>query len=153
MEFVLDSGQKILFDNEDLHFLLCRSWKVAKIGYLRTSMNGVPVSFHRLILNYPIDQVDHINGNKLDNRKSNLRICNQVTNNFNKITLNKKHTSKYRGVSWCKIKNLWRSTAMKNKKQINFGYFKIETEAYEAYLIGIKKLYGFLPYEISNSNV
>src|SRR5258706_13475167 len=46
--------------------------------------------------------VDHINHNRLDNRRVNLRVCTQQQNALNRTKEQEYHTSKFKGVSWCK---------------------------------------------------
>lgn len=67
--------------------------------------------------------VDHVNGNTLDNRRFNLRVCTQSQNimNSKKRTDN---TSGFKGVSWKKSKKLWQVYINVDKKRILGGYFK-----------------------------
>ena len=74
--------------------------------------------------------VDHINGNKLDNRVENLQIISQRENTSKD---KKGYGSKYIGVSWNKKQNKWHSQIRINKKVINLGYFKNEYNAHLAY--------------------
>jgi HNH endonuclease len=60
--------------------------------------------------------VDHIDGDKLDNRKSNLRICSKAENCWNRTEMNKNNASGYRGVKFDKAKKLWRADI-----GLNFG--------------------------------
>ena len=67
--------------------------------------------------------VDHINGNTLDNRRSNLRVCTQSQNlmNSKKPSNNK---SGFKGISWHKSSKSWQVYITANKKRIIGGYFK-----------------------------
>jgi HNH endonuclease/AP2 domain len=91
------------------------------------------IRLHRFITDCPKGKVvDHINGNGLDNRRENLRICTHVENMNN---MHKKNCGKYsdfRGVSFHKPSNLWVSNIQVNNKRIHVGYFKTEEEAIEA---------------------
>lgn len=80
-------------------------------------------SIHRFILNAPKGmEVDHINGNGLDNRKANLRLCTRQQNCYNHRVRN---TSKsgITGISWDTQTNKWRATITLNGKMINIGRF------------------------------
>lgn len=110
-------------------------WVRAKSGYIinwRTK-----VKLHNFIMN--IDnhcftaEVDHINQDKTDNRKRNLRIVNRQINNFNR-GLNKNNSSGYKGVSWIERLRKWRAYIMLDKKQINLGLFYSKEEAYKVRL-------------------
>lgn len=94
---------------------------LTKIGYL-----------HRFIINCPKDMVvDHINGNRLDNRKENLRICTNQENRFN----NKKYetnNSGCTGVSWYKKANKWRARIQVKNKEIHLGLFEKLDDAIKA---------------------
>lgn len=74
--------------------------------------------------------VDHINDNPADNRVDNLQI---VTTRFNTCKTQGKYSSQYKGVSWCKNKNKWRSEIYINKKSKFLGYFENEYDAHLAY--------------------
>lgn len=79
----------VIIDKEDLPILESRKWHINDGGYLVwRGINGdkkMTIRFHRVVMNAPKGKViDHINGNKLDNRKSNLRICTQKDNSRNR---------------------------------------------------------------------
>jgi len=83
----------------------------------------------RYILNYNgKDVIDHINGNKLDNRKENLRIVTYTQNAQNK-SKQENTTSKYIGVYFRKDRNTWIAEIRVNSKKIYLGAFKTEIEA------------------------
>ena len=69
--------------------------------------------------------IDHINGDKLDNRIENLRNVTNQQNLFN---------SKAKGCSWNKNRGKWASYIMINRKKKHLGYFDNEEEAHNAYL-------------------
>ena len=81
--------------------------------------------------------VDHINGNKLDNRLENLQL---TTNRHNTSKDRKGHTSSYLGVSWSKKNKKWVAQIYKNKKQNFIGAFNCEMAAAKAYNDELNKL-------------
>lgn len=78
---------RTLIDKEDIKKLLLYKWEyIPKSKSVYSRANGKFLSLYRYILNYTGDLVvDHINGNRLDNRKSNLRIVTTITNVRNNI--------------------------------------------------------------------
>lgn len=102
---------------------------------------------HRVILEPPDHMlVDHINGNRLDNRRCNLRMCTYAQNRMNSAK-NRNNRSGYKGVTWCKATNNWRSyTCYRDsegrKRTTYFGYFPTAEEAYAAYCAGIASVQG-----------
>jgi hypothetical protein len=78
-------GIEFYFDLEDYEVISQYNWSLSSRGYLINTSKDKMISIHRLIMNAPSDlMVDHINHNKLDNRKENLRLCNASQNNINK---------------------------------------------------------------------
>lgn len=126
-------------DKDKVDVVKCYKWCISK-GYVQTTIDKKNVKLHRFISN-PQDGVvvDHINGDKLDNRIENLRICTQQQNIFNS---KKKATNKsgVTGVCWDKRSGKWSSQIMVNYKKIHLGYFddfnqavKVRKEAEEKY--------------------
>lgn len=99
---------------------------------------------HRVIMNPPVGmEVDHINRNKLDNRRSNLRICTHAENLANRIKP-RNNTSGYKGVVWNKSRSKWLAQITVKKRHIYLGQFDDIEEANEAYNLGFVKYYGKL---------
>lgn len=116
-------------------------------GYLRISVNGTSYKAHRLAWFYmtgawPLGVIDHINGDKLDNRFCNLRDATHQINNQNIHAAGKRTTSGLRGVSWLKSRKQWRSTIFVDGKSIHLGFFGDKNEAHAAYKAAKKKLHG-----------
>ena len=113
------------------------SRKPMRDGYLQCSVNNVKYRQHRLaflILGITIPEgkvIDHINGNKLDNRLCNLRIVSQQTNNCNQTMHREGRTP---GVLWNSRDKKWSANITVNKKRIYLGYFKTEQEAIKSRL-------------------
>lgn len=147
----LYSGESVLVDDDDYTIHSKVKWQLSPTGYVARSVstNAVRkrVYLHRLIMNCPVGLVvDHINRNRLDNRKSNLRVCTQKQNT---IAGNgwEKAEIKYKGVSYMRSggkKVLHKFRARINKKQI--GTFNTPEEAAKAYDQEAKRLYGEYAY-------
>lgn len=95
--------------------------------YIR--IKGDNKDLHRVLTNAPKGtEVDHINGNTLDNRLCNLRVCSKAENNRNKPHQSN-NTSGHMGVSFKKDKRKWKAYISVNKKQLHLGYFSTKEEA------------------------
>lgn len=102
------------------------------------------ILIHRFILNLKKgdgQQVDHINGNGLDNRLVNLRICTHQQNQCNS-GLQKNNTSGYKGVHWRKDCSKWYCCIYLNGKPIYLGRFECKIEAAKVYNEAAVKYYG-----------
>lgn len=154
-EIFLNKGHIVLIDEEDFDLVNKYKWYVCKNGYAAgtAEFNGIkiPTLMHRLILgltNFK-NQVDHINHNKLDNRRCNLRICNNAENQRNVTPSGR---SKYLGVAVYYRKNNNRTfiTAQikVGEKKKHLGYFKTEEEAAKVYDNAAKIYHG----EFANLN-
>jgi hypothetical protein len=136
-EIRLTKGKVAIVDDEDFEFLNRRMWQFTTGGYVTTTIRRIgcrkTICMHRLVMNTPDGMdTDHINGNKLDNRKENLRICTTAENCQNqKIRTTNK--SGYKGVFFCKYTNKWRAMIRTNYKLKNLGVFKTPEEAALAY--------------------
>jgi hypothetical protein len=102
----------ILVDDQDSHWLDLPWYehKGTNTSYARTKITRDGwhkfVFLHRAILQPTDDQVvDHINGNGLDNRRANLRLCTKAQNTCNRPGYGK--TSRFKGVSWSKRHRAW----------------------------------------------
>ena len=100
---------------------------------------------HRLIMNAPKGlQVDHINNVGIDNRRFNLRLCNQSNNQANR-GLDKDNTSGYKGVTFKKDKprnKPWQAQINYKGKHYSIGYFATKEEAAKAYNAKAKEFFG-----------
>ncbi|WP_161625538.1 AP2 domain-containing protein [Sporomusa ovata] len=97
---------------------------------------------HRLLMNCPNElEVDHVNRNKLDNRKANLRIVTRQQNTFNKGSY-LDSSSRYKGVSWHRRDQLWFSQLRLNNKNHYLGSYETEEIAAAAYNHYAKVYFG-----------
>jgi HNH endonuclease len=97
---------------------------------------AITILMSRLIMNpSPGEFVDHVNGNTLDNRRCNLRLCTRQQNAQNRAKHDRLRvaTSRYKGVYWVKDRRLWTSRITTRGKQVTLGYFPSELEAADAY--------------------
>jgi len=135
----IKSGHQIILDDEDKH-LAERSWQLNSVGYARRTMYSRETKklrtalMHREIIGAKKGQVvDHKNGNKLDNRKANLRVCTQSQNQANRLK-SASQSSKYKGV--CLTKNFrparWEASLTVNGVRYRKIFMK-ETDAAKWY--------------------
>lgn len=127
----LNQGKYALVDDEDFEKVNAFQWHFNN-GYARRDFIHVKLYMHRFILNPKKGEiVDHKNGNPLDNRKENLRICNQSLNLANQ-RLSIKNTSGYKGVCWHKTLKYWVAQIKVNQK-CHAKYFKNKEDAARGY--------------------
>ena len=137
----LTQGLEAMVDDEDFEELSKFRWyalKSRRTFYAVRASRESKIRMHRVICNAPKGmQVDHIDGNGLNNCKSNLRI---VTSRQNQQNIHTKKSSVFPGVSWCTSTKKWRAQIRINGKQKHIGRFEIEVEAYSGYLNALKEI-------------
>lgn len=97
-----------LIDNEDIDKIINHSWWATSKNYVYCKTKCKNIAIHRFLMNPPQNmQIDHINHNPLDNRKTNLRICTQIQNlknrvfkNDKRIQIEKYESKKNKGITW-----------------------------------------------------
>ena len=103
-------------------------------------MFGAMIRMHRLVvLAHYGEFTDHVNQDKLDNRKSNLRICTRSENQCN-IGLKSNNTSGYKGVS--RNGDKWLAEIYVSKQKVHLGRFTCKHEAAKVYNNAALELHG-----------
>ncbi len=129
-----------IVDEEDFDELNKHSWHL-NAGYAIRNIRITPgrkgkhksLLLHRVVANTPKDLLtDHINGNKLDNRKCNLRHATKSQNAAN-TPIRKVGGSGYRGVYWHKRTAKWVVNVKIDKKTTNLGYYDSARAAADVY--------------------
>lgn len=153
----LSQGKYTIVDDSDSERVSQYKWcyKVSKklsngeeLGYAvhgfwdSTRQQNKIVKLHRFILEITDPNIlgDHINGNTLDNRRSNLRIVDSTLNSWNKRKF--RGTSKYKGVYWDKQTNQWKTELGYYGRRIWLGRFDREEDAARAYQKAVLQYYG-----------
>lgn len=140
----LNDNYKAAVDEEDYAKLSGRTWYVSKRSgaFYVQSDSPTRVYMHRVIMDCPDDmEVDHIDGNGLNNCKFNLRVCAHQQN----CQSTKKQigtTSIYKGVSWNKRDKFWEAYIKKDRIRYRLGYYKEEVTAAERYDLIALLLFG-----------
>lgn len=143
----LTKGKEALVDDVDYQLLQYLPWHAEGIKKLY-ACHGTFGRMHRFIMMADDDmEVDHIDGNSLNNQRNNLRLCTHKQNCQNKGK-SKKGSSKYHGVYWNKVNRNWIARIKPDWKGIHIGSFKIEEDAARAYDKEAVKYFG----EFANLN-
>lgn len=143
----LSKGMVAVVDDEDFERIAQYRWKFLKSGYAgRTIWLPGRVSsgvlMHRVIMGAQKGEyVDHINENKIDCRKENMRLCTNAQNCANRGK-NKNNTSGFKGVTWSKKEKKWIAQIMVNRKHKRIGCFSTAEEAQAAYNTAALQLHG-----------
>lgn len=144
----LTRGRSAIVDDGDLETLQRFTWQAAFDGrywyavssYLRDGRFG-KYRMHRLIVGAGKDQfVDHINGDGLDNRRVNLRVCSRAENSRNRKPSWFRRAPK--GVAWHAKTRKWQARINFDRRQIHLGYFHTPEEAAAVYDAASLRLFG-----------
>lgn len=152
-EILLTQGKVAIVDDEDYEFLVQWKWHYTHCGYGTRNTGSGPkkrtrIYMHRAVLERmlggPIPagmQVDHITGNKLDNRRENLRLVTYRENIMNRAG-HSGSLSGYKGVGWHAETKKWQASIMLEGKQRYLGIFALAEDAARAYDAKAKELFG-----------
>ncbi len=143
----LTKGYVTIVDDDNYSQLSQYSWCVSTwadktYAIRRNPENGKLIRMHRQIMKATKGiEIDHINGNTLDNRKQNLRLCKHKQNLANQ-QLSRANSSGYKGVSWNKQHKKWEAYIKVNQKRIHLGIFTDIKDAANAYNKSAKEHFG-----------
>lgn len=140
----LSQGKLTKVDDEDFDELNEYKWHLAVGGTGHISAgrrkNGKTIFMHRQITKCPDGlEVDHVNGDSLDNRRKNLRVCTHAENLRNR-KVNHSNVSGYKGVR--NNNGQWQAYITFNRKFIHLGNFDNKIEAAKAYNKASKVYFG-----------
>jgi hypothetical protein len=141
-EISLAHGKGVaLVDDADYPILSQYKWRLSA-GYARAEINGMSVLMHRLVMGAKRGQeVDHRNGDKLDNRRSNLRFSTHSQNMAN-VGQRSDNTSGFKGVYWNRQTGKFRARIKPRGKHIYLGAFDDAQEAARVYDRAARKYFG-----------
>jgi hypothetical protein len=150
----LGPNHNALVDDEDYEELAQFNWHSTKKASDKTTYaartlineNGKrqTLYMHRHITSY--EQTDHIDGNGLNNCRSNLRAATNSQNHANTPKYIGVYSSQYKGVFWDKLRKKWRAKIYCNKKQYYLGLYADEVEAAKAYDEAARHYFGEFAY-------
>ena len=151
MDYIItNTGEKVLVSPEDYHTVSLHQWYFQRRSrnVIRSRKLADPRSYprtfsiHRFIMGFPNNQwIDHINGDPLDNRRSNLRLCNPSQNGCNRRNKDK-DKGFISGVTWHSNIGKWRARISINKEEVSLGYFDREEDAIGARMTAMIEYYG-----------
>jgi len=145
-EIIVD-GHKVLVDDDLYPYLSSFDWFVYD-GYVirRATVNGKAklIRMQREVVGCedPSLEVDHINGNRLDNRRCNLRVCTKSQNLANRTKKDPKATSKYKGVRYLKTHGYYQVRVTKDKVTYTIGHYTNELAAANMYNHAARTIHG-----------
>lgn len=137
------NGYVFYIDKADEELVKKHKWYVCvdKRGYTNicTARN---ISLYHYLLNFPKGvEIDHIDFDRLNNRRANLRICTHQQNQMNQ-PLQKNNTSGVSGVSFYRARNKYRARIKISQLDIHLGYYETFQEAVQARNVGMECMFG-----------
>lgn len=143
-EIELTRGKVAIVDDERFAELYPFTWQCNAGGYATRaeSRDGkdITIYMHKQIMGC-LDEVDHKNGNTLDNRIENLRMCHHWQNGGNR-KLNKNASSGFKGITWHEKTGKWMAQITCQGKRRHIGLFSNRLEAARAYDSAAVELFG-----------
>lgn len=141
----LTQGKVTLVDAADFEMLSHWSWSVSTAGYARRGQRRSGPSDHvymhrQLMLPEQDQEVDHINGQPLDNRRANLRLCSHQENQRSSRRF--QGTSSHKGVHWQTRAGMWLADLTTDGHKYHLGRYLSENAAARAYDAKARELYG-----------
>ncbi len=145
----LTKGRFAIVDAGDYDWLNQYKWhafvRQKKWLYAACQIKRKKIFMHRLIMKPPPDMfIDHIDGNGLNNKRENLRICTPRQNAYNRK--GKSQGSKYKGIMWNKRTRKWVTQIKHCDKAMQIGSFNNQIDAAKAYDKKAKELFGEFAY-------
>lgn len=141
----LTQGQFAIVDAADFEYLNKWKWcahKRPNMFYVVRNEIDRTIYMHRQIMSDPKElQVDHINGNGLDNRRENLRLASSIQNSFNRGKTSQ-NTSGFKGVTWNKERKKWLARIYAGENFIFLGWHLSKEAAAKAYDNAALKYHG-----------
>lgn len=139
----LACGATALCDAEDYHWLARFSWRLHPSGYAVAGGENRLLQMHRLVMGLAPGSVliDHINSDRLDNTKTNLRKCSHAENTRNRVKPSGT-SSRFKGVYRDSRRGYWRVRVSFEKRAHYVGVFQDEVEAARAYDAKALELHG-----------
>lgn len=148
--YTTNTGNKFYFDRDIYNKVKQYSWHENSNGYVVSStykgINGSAVFLHSLVLDVNNEDglfIDHINGDKMNNLKSNIREVSYSQNAMN-TGVRRDNRSGHRGLFYKKKSKTWFAYINKNKQRVNLGHFKDKDKAIKQREIA--ELYLFAEY-------
>lgn len=139
-----------IIDREDYDTVKEYKWCLSKNGYV---INSKGKYLHRIVTKENTLFVDHINGNKLDNRKCNLRPCSNADNLKNRVKIPINNTSGIIGVIYRSDRNKWRAEICVDGKKIRLGYYANKIDAIRARTEAEIKYFGKYKSKVLNNEI
>ena len=153
--YTSNTHQPFLFDKDDYDLIKDFCWMENDQGYILSYTNNrkSPERMHRFLLKPNKDEIiDHINGNRADNRRNNLRISNKQLNGINR-GCNKTNLIGYKGVSYDKRNKRYASRIYIEGKNIFLGYYDTPEEASQVRIDEENRLFGDYSYYKSKESI
>src|SRR6267142_3814586 len=147
----ITQGQRVQVDDSDFEFLNRFKWCAQKDTHTYYAVRAIVkdgrkslVKMHRVLLELvdPKIKGEHRDGNGLNNQRENLRVATTMQNSQGHRTARAKKSSRFRGVTWHKLRGDWMANIGIKGKSGTLGYFGEEEDAARAYDVAALKHFG-----------